>query len=71
MALSTGDQREQYLKQLPAGQYFIRNRDDTYCQAEAVRQTAGDGHAYISLAGYHDQLWDNPAPYVHLLQSVL
>jgi len=63
--------REQSLQKRMAQQYFLRNKDDTYCHPDALRETAGENYVYISLPGYHDQLWDEPEPYVHLLQSVI
>lgn len=52
-------------------QIFIRNRDDTYCNAEALLERAGRKHTYISLPGTHNHIWDHPEPYVDLLQSVV
>lgn len=64
-------QRGGYLADLDHGQYFIHNRHDPYSNPDSLVAMAGDSHAYISLPGYHDELWDDPTPYVHLLQSLL
>jgi len=53
-----------------ARQIFIRNRDDSYCDAEALMERSGAAHTYISLPGTHNHIWDEPEQYINLLKSV-
>lgn len=46
----------------------IRNRHDPWCSPEIVDAIQNKNVTYISLPGEHDDLWDNPKPYVNLLQ---
>lgn len=63
--------RVRILQNLPAGQTFVVNQSDSYTQLEALRDVAGANHTYLTLPGYHDDLWDNPKLYVNLLKSVV
>lgn len=54
----------------PMTHIFVRNREDSYCNLDALLSVTSSEHTYISMSGTHEDVWDNPAPYVNLIQSV-
>jgi hypothetical protein len=64
--------RGSYLTKLKKGKHvFIRNRYDHYCEPQTLLVKTSSKHRYISLEGAHNHIWDNPKPYVELLQSLI
>ncbi len=52
-------------------QIILRNRDDATCSPHILDLPFKGPRTFISLPGEHDDCWDNPTPYVHLLQSLI
>ena len=63
--------RKDILTQPLSGRHFIWNRYDSYCDPQAVLALATPNDTFISIEGGHDDIWQNPTLYVHLLQSVV
>lgn len=51
-------------------QVILRNRHDTYCSPDVLRLPFKGSRTFISLSGEHDDCWENPIPYVNLIQSL-
>lgn len=51
----------------PMRHIFIRNQLDSYCHPDALLHKTNTSHTYVSLPGAHNDIWDNPEPYVNLL----
>lgn len=51
-------------------QIIIRNRHDVYCCPEVYEMPFRGPRTFISFPGEHDDCWDHPERYVHLLQSL-
>jgi len=49
-------------------QTIVRNRHDVYCTPEIYKAHFRGPRTFISLPGEHDDCWDNPEPYIKLLQ---
>jgi hypothetical protein len=49
-------------------QVIIRNKNDTYCAPGIVEAPFKGPRTFISLPGEHDDCWDNPKPYMDLIQ---
>lgn len=54
----------------PQPQIIIRNRHDVYCSPAIADAPFNGPRTFISLPGEHDDCWDHPERYVHLLQSL-
>ena len=54
---------------LPAAErtVIVRNRHDPYCSIERSLQWAS-ANTFISMNGLHDDIWDNPQPYVDIIK---
>lgn len=64
--------RVQFLKNLQTTRHvFICSRHDPYCQPRQLMQHTRQEHTYISTAGNHNALWDDPANYTIVLLSLL
>lgn len=55
----------------PQHQVLIRNRYDVYCLPGVLDVPFKGPRTFISLPGEHDDCWDNPKPYLNLIQSLL
>lgn len=53
-----------------AKQIVVRNREDEYSMPNMHEQPFKGPRTFISLPGSHDDCWDNPQPYVDLIQSL-
>jgi len=51
-------------------QIIIRNQHDAYCSPEVFDIAFNGPRTFITFPGQHDDCWDNPKPYVDLLQSL-
>lgn len=51
-------------------QVIVRNRKDEYAMPNIHEQPFKGPRTFISLPGSHDDCWDNPQPYVDLIQSL-
>ena len=51
-------------------QVILRNRHDAICSPHILDLPSGGPRTFISLPGEHDDCWDNPGPYINLLQSL-
>ena len=49
-------------------QVIVRNRDDAYSSPSLLDIIFRGPRVFISLPGGHDDIWQNPKPYVDLLQ---
>lgn len=52
-------------------QIFIRNKEDAYLTPDIASYDFKGPRTFISLPGSHDDCWDNPQPYINLIQSVM
>lgn len=48
---------------------IIKNRHDPYCTEQSLLRWANVA-TYVSTTGGHDDIWNNPAPYVDVIQSL-
>lgn len=54
----------------PQPQIVVRNRHDVYCSPAIVDTPFRGPRTFLSLPGEHDDCWEHPERYVHLLQSL-
>jgi hypothetical protein len=52
-------------------QVMVRNRYDTFCTPNMQNLPFHGPRSFVSMAGGHDDCWENPLPYIELLQSNL
>jgi hypothetical protein len=52
-------------------QIIVRNQDDVYCSPDICSAAFRGPRSFVALPGQHDDCWDNPEPYIRLVQSYL
>jgi hypothetical protein len=55
----------------PQHQYIVRNRHDEYCAPSVANLPYRGPRTFLSLPGEHDDCWEHPERYAHLLQSLV
>jgi hypothetical protein len=48
---------------------LVRNHDDVYCTPELGSLPFKKAPEIVELPGQHDDCWDNPAPYIRILEQ--
>lgn len=62
--------RGNYSLSPPHKTIVIRNKNDTYMPKKRLTELEAASYEIIELPGTHDDIWDNPKSYIHLINSL-